>query len=111
MHSKRSREGYFLLDSRHAPIPDATVVSKGLPPGSGRTMFEAPTYTCTHCQRVVVLNPDRSRERAYCRKCDAYICDGCGAAYAASGGTCNSFARLLDEVAEADAKGTSIVLP
>lgn len=33
------------------------------------------TLTCCHCNRVVVLNPQRKRERNWCFKCDAYVCD------------------------------------
>ena len=44
---------------------------------SGGGLFEAATTTCSHCQRIVVLNPDRTRERGYCRKCVHYICDEC----------------------------------
>jgi hypothetical protein len=38
----------------------------------------------------------RNRERAYCRKCDHYICDGCGAS-AAQTGICKPFKQVLDE--------------
>lgn len=42
-------------------------------------MFEAPTLGCPHCGAGVVLNPLRTRERAHCSQCNAYICDGCHA--------------------------------
>lgn len=54
------------------------------------TQLEADTSTCSHCQRVVVLNSDRSRPRGYCRKCDHYVCDQC------DGGECSPFARILE---------------
>lgn len=57
--SKRSNEGYLLVDNRL----------------SGGTLFESATITCKHCQQIVVLNPDRTRPRGYCRGCDHYICD------------------------------------
>lgn len=38
---------------------------------------EIPTLTCYHCGCVVVLNPQRTRERAWCWNCDHYICDTC----------------------------------
>lgn len=40
---------------------------------------ELPCMTCCHCNAVVVLNPDRKRDRHWCRKCDKYVCDkpGC----------------------------------
>lgn len=105
MTSKRSQEGYFNLDSRNGPIPVDVLAKNGLPIGAGNSNYEAPTYTCSHCQRVVLMNPSRTRERSYCRKCDAYMCDNCGASYAASGGQCRSFKRLLEEFAEAEARG------
>jgi hypothetical protein len=104
MRSKRSHEGYLLMDNRVSQgIPDELVVKVGMPVGSGRGMFEAPTYTCSHCCTVVILNPLRNRERAYCRKCDHYICDKCGIALAATG-DCHTFKQLVEEIQEAAVK-------
>lgn len=36
-----------------------------------------PTLGCCHCGGVVVINPQRTRGRHFCPKCDQYICDGC----------------------------------
>jgi hypothetical protein len=114
MHSKRQHEGYFMLDHSHgAPLSDAEVVGAGLPIGAGRGKFEAPTYTCSHCQFVVVLNPLRNRERAWCKKCDHYICDRCGTILAQTG-ICRPFKQIIDDVQNAAAKGqpiSSIILP
>ena len=44
---------------------------------AGSKLFEADTLWCKHCTTVFVKNPDRTRERAHCRKCMHYICDGC----------------------------------
>lgn len=94
--------GYLLLDNRAAPVP-------GVP-----RLFEADTYTCTHCQRVVVMNPERKRERYKCRGCNHHICDGCGVARAA-GGACKTFSQFVDEVlaqAERQAEASSpLILP
>jgi hypothetical protein len=103
MTSKRSHEGILTIDSRFTPgVSDDDIRSAGveLPPGAGQGLFEAPTYTCSHCQTVVVLNPRRNRERAYCRGCDHYICDNCGAIRAMNGGQCKTFKQLIDEVQE-----------
>lgn len=61
--SKRSREGYLLIDNRV----------------SGGELQELPTITCAHCNVVVVLNMQRTRPRGHCWKCAAYVCDkpGC----------------------------------
>lgn len=77
--------GYYLVDNR-APMP-------------GSAVFEADTYTCTHCQTVVVMNPERKRERYKCRGCDHHICDPC-AADRAAGSPCRTFRQLADEVME-----------
>lgn len=96
-NSKRSKEGYLMLDHRAAPpLPDELVVREGLPIGAGRGLFETPTYTCSHCQHVVVMNPLRSREREYCRGCDSYICDGCGF-LKKQGSPCKTYAQMIDE--------------
>lgn len=66
-HIKRVRggRGYLLNDNR----------------ASGGVLEECSTLTCIHCNSVVILNPLRQRERGFCRKCNAYVCDtvGCNA--------------------------------
>lgn len=112
MHSKRSQEGYLLLNHKDSPpIPDATLAAFSaatsappLPSGAGRGLFEAPTVTCSHCQKVSIINPLRNRERAYCAKCDHYICDGCGAAMKA-GVACRPYAQLVAELYDQGARG------
>lgn len=93
----KDQEGYLMIDNRGAPVPDEVVVAQGLPPGAGRGLYEAATYTCSHCQAIVVLNPERIRERAYCRGCNHRICDGC-AAIKARTLTCKTFEQVIDEV-------------
>lgn len=114
LHSKRAQEGYLLINHRESPgltesfLDDVAGRSSAppLPPGSGRGTFEAPTITCSHCQKVVVLNPLRNRDRAYCAKCDHYICDDpCGVAYKVSGGACRSFRALMEQLTDQAAHG------
>lgn len=78
----RAKEGYLHIDHRASPG------TKEIPGGS---QFESATATCAHCNTVVILNPNRSRPRGYCRKCDDYICDQCQA------GDCYSFNQRLDD--------------
>lgn len=70
MRTQRTGEGYLLIDHRASPgtgkVPEGTI-------------FEAPTFTCGHCGGVVVMNPARRRERAFCSRCACTLCDGCGA--------------------------------
>lgn len=91
------------------------LITDGLPRGlgylevdnraSGGRHLEADTYTCTHCQRVVVMNPLRKRERYKCGGCNHHICDDC-AALRATGAPCRTWAQKIDEVASQQAKGS-----
>lgn len=79
--SKRSLEGYLLIDNRG--LPELTPVDLNpinqTPHVRKNQTFESATVTCNHCQYIVILNPDRTRERTYCGKCAHYICDRCAA--------------------------------
>ncbi len=104
-----------MMDHRHAePVPDEAIRQAGLPDGAGRGLFEAPSFTCSHCNRVVIMNPDRKRERAYCRGCDHLICDECGAKRAATG-ECKTFKQVVDEFLAREerknAANTTLILP
>ena len=90
--------GYIEIDERACPEPKR---------------FEADTYTCTHCSRVVVLNPDRKRDRYKCKGCNHHICDECTARRVA-GGPCRTMSQFVDESLEAETRQLppqSIVLP
>lgn len=99
--SKRSDEGLLIIDHRASPgVPDHWMPNAtNMPPRSGQGLFEVPTYTCNHCPQIVVMNPLRRRPRAYCRKCDSYICDRCGGILAATK-ECKPYEQVLDEVLE-----------
>lgn len=79
-HGKRSLEGYLLIDNSL----------------SGEGKVEAATITCSHCHRQIIRNPARERERAYCAKCDHYICDWCAAARKGVD-ECKPMNQVLDE--------------
>ena len=100
MKTKRSHEGYLVIDHRACP---------GLAPGP--RLFESATITCSHCHRVVVLNPDRSRERGYCPKCDHYVCDECELARVASGGHCRPMNQIIEEIQNKAEKGHLVLTP
>lgn len=102
MNSKRSHEGYLLIDHSGSPgigAAEIALMSPELPTNIGRSKFEAPTYTCSHCQTVVILNPLRQRERGHCRKCDHYVCDACNVIRIATG-ECKTFNQIIEEVQE-----------
>lgn len=112
MSSLKRHEGYLIIDNRFSPG-----VSEDLVRGSGKNapvvgegrVFECDTITCSHCHTIVMLNPDRSRPRNYCRKCDHYICDnpGCNVG-------CTPLNQVLDELQEQQAlqaqSGSNIIL-
>lgn len=116
-HSLRAHEGVLLLDHRNSPgLSDADMEAMGMPAGAGKGVFECPSYTCSHCQTVVFMNPNRQRERAYCRGCEHLICDRCGAAKAA-GAPCKTFKQVVDEILaqaetrQAEASSPALILP
>lgn len=97
--SKRSHEGYLLIDHRAGDGLDKVPLPANSIAVSGGSVFESATSTCSHCQQVVVLRPDRSRSRGYCPKCDHYVCDGCEAARVQTG-ICKTFKQIADEEQE-----------
>jgi hypothetical protein len=111
----KPREGYLLIDHSNSPgVPPDMVRAAGFPApavGPGQR-YESPTFTCAHCNRPVIMNPQRSRPRGYCRKCNADVCDSpsCNA-------ECNPFMqrmeRDLEEAFRIENKSTrgGIILP
>lgn len=95
--------GYLEIDHSQAGGPAPI----GLPPH-----FETHTYTCSHCQRVVVMNPKRTRERYKCRGCNHHVCDDCEAERVLHGAPCKTFAQKADEAMErAVRQATPTILP
>lgn len=86
--------GYLEVDQRN--------VEAALPPGAVR-YFETDTYTCTHCSSVVILNPNRKRERYKCAGCQHHICDEC-AAKRIAGEPCRTFLQVANEALEQAAR-------
>ena len=95
--SKRELEGELIIDHRDSPgITREQAQSMGhnfaVP---GGTIFKSPTITCSHCKTTVIINPDRSRSRGYCNKCDHDICDRCSLMMKL-GHPCQPFERIAD---------------
>jgi hypothetical protein len=100
MKSLRQQEGYLLVDHRVSPgVPSGVMEAQGWPAGAGQGLFETATYTCAHCQYVVVMEPKRTRPRAVCLACYQRICDGCEVVRQQTL-TCRSMARLIDDTLE-----------
>lgn len=108
MKTLASLEGEFVMDNRtNAGVPDEVVISQGLPPGAGRGLFEEACYTCSHCERVVVKNRQRTRPRGFCKKCNHVICDECEGRYVASGHACVPYKAAAEELRNALEKGNT----
>ena len=93
MLSKKSREGYLLIDNRHAPgvsAEQAAASGKQVIGAGALGVFESATITCSHCHSVFPVNFHRAA--SYCRKCDHYICDAC------NGKDCKPLNQVLDEM-------------
>jgi len=83
--SKKTREGYLLLDHTASPgVP-------GLAP-----KVEVATIRCSHCERQVIRNPARERERHWCPGCNKYVCDGCEVLRRIHG--CRPFDQVIEKV-------------
>jgi len=92
-----------MIDHRASPgLPDEAM-NPNLPYRAGKGLLETSTYTCGHCPQIVMMNPLRTRERGYCRKCDHYICDRCSGILAATR-ECKPYKQVLDELQEAGLK-------
>ena len=82
MPSLKRHDGELVIDHRGSPglTPEeaAACGMPGINVGEG-TETGLATLGCNHCGGCVIVNPWRTRERAYCRHCDHYICDGCKA--------------------------------
>ena len=85
--------GYLEIDHRATPADVPT----------GMRHFEADTYTCSHCNAVVVMNPLRVRERYKCKGCDHHVCDNCAAAMAA-GAACKTMKQIVEEHLERETR-------
>lgn len=94
IHSKRSQEGYLLIDHSNSPGVRPEDVGGQMLPGVGKPgKYESATITCAHCHRQVILNPQRTRDRGYCSNCDHYVCDS-----PACNKNCTPFQRTLDRM-------------
>jgi hypothetical protein len=88
--------GELLIDHSNSPgIPPALAAeweANGVAVAGAGERVEAATYTCRHCNVVVIMNPRRTRDRNVCRKCMAVVCDKpeCNL-------NCQPFAALIEE--------------
>lgn len=113
MFSKRQREAEILIDHRNSPGISEEFIRKNnldAPAVRGGQTFESAVIVCHHCQRDVILNPNRSRERGWCWNCDHYICDLCEAARKA-GAECRPFIARLESAYNSFMRGLPPKVP
>ena len=108
--SKRSLEGEFMIDHRASPgLTSEQLAGFDAPAVHGGDIYESAMVTCSHCRAGIVLNPQRTRERGYCPKCDKYLCDGCTFLYTRTS-ECRDFERQLEQFNRDIAQEPNIVL-
>lgn len=107
-HTKLHAPGYMTIDHRMSPgLTDEQIQKSGLPPGAGQGFFEADFVSCSHCQTVVIINPERVRPRGWCSYCDRYLCDVCEGVRQQDG-LCRSAAAQIDKIVEEAHKNLNI---
>lgn len=96
-------DGAGYLEINHQDSPGLTPADVAGIPGAiavpGGQVLERDIKQCSHCQRGVLLNPGRVRERAVCLKCYQFICDGCEAIRVKTG-ECVPFKQILDRAGD-----------
>lgn len=78
MRTLGSHTGYLVIDHSNSPgVSEEFVRASGrdVPFAAEGQVFEADTFTCPHCQGIVLKNPLREKPRNICRKCMKVTCD------------------------------------
>ncbi len=103
-----SGSGYLEIDHRDSPglRPEDVAHVPGTIAVPGGQHLERDIQQCSHCQRGVVLNPARVRDRAVCQKCYHYICDACETIRVKTG-ACVPFTAVIERVATIAEKFTT----
>lgn len=105
-------EGYLFVDHRASPgIPEDKARLMGYEPSqvAEGKVLEAATIQCFHCNAILVINPRRTRERAYCMACNGgYICDLCDAERRKPDYQHLPFRKVVDLVATGEVTAVSL---
>lgn len=113
MKTIRELEGELLIDHRNSPgVPAELLHAAGLPTEAGRGVYEAPIYTCGHCQAgvFVVVTAFGGREKRYvCGGCKHVLCDACAKQKSLTG-ICTPFEAKIDAYLESVEKHTPLIL-
>jgi hypothetical protein len=97
MPSLKQHAGYLQIDHRDSPglTPADVAHVPGSIPVAGGSLLERDVLTCSHCQRGVILEPLRTRDRGYCPKCNHFVCDSCDTSRVKTG-ACVPMKQVLD---------------
>ena len=105
-----SFEGYISIDHRESPGLDGVDAIDGghrnmLPFVGKGQHFKGATNTCSHCDKVVIKNPNRVRDRGHCSQCDLFICDQCETDFYLTS-QCHCWSKRLDTYMKGITNGT-----
>lgn len=112
--SMKRQAGELLIDHSNSPGIPAELAAEweaqGIPVARSGVRVEHETYTCRHCETIVVMNPQRTRERNVCRKCMAVVCDKPSCVL-----ECQPFDKIIERVVSGKSinldPGTGLLLP
>ncbi len=109
MASLKQHAGYLTIDHRDSPgvRPEDVAHVPGAFAVAGGQQLERDVLTCSHCQRAVILEPLRVRDRGYCQKCHHYICDQCETIRVKTG-ACVPMSQTMDRMQALAAHGTIV---
>jgi len=110
----RRLEGELLIDHTASPgIPEDLANkwrAQGVAVAAAGEKLEVATYTCRHCQVIVIMNANRTLDRNVCRKCMAVVCDRPSCVL-----ECQPFARIIERAMSGRAihldPNTNLLLP
>jgi hypothetical protein len=108
--TRRKDEGWLMIDHRESPgVTDNEMIgfNPDFWPGAGKGLTECPICICGHCQRTMIIKPDRTREFPYCRSCDDDICEACAWTMQTTGEH-KSFKQHCDETIAAVTHGLPV---
>ncbi len=99
LFSKLQLESYLELDHRESPgftVEEARAAHWGKTMPVGSKQFKLVTYTCCGCENLIVVRPERTRQRTWCGQCDRYMCDRCAWVRKITG-VHKPFSQIIDE--------------
>lgn len=113
MKNLNSHTGYLIIDHSESPGINENDVPQRLRSSTSIVkegeIFERDTKNCSHCERLIILEPKRVRERARCHYCNHYICDECDRMLRVTG-QCIPFKKVVDRAQELVERGEPLII-